>query len=309
MSDFKPMLSGKAPDNLSTLSYPVAVSPKLDGFRAIVIDGVVMSRNLKPIRNAHVQSLFGHAKYNGYDGELIVGDPTSPTCFRDTSSGITSAGGEPDVFFYVFDRTDGPGIAWSARFGLLNAGDNVQVVNHVLAFRAEDILEEEERFLNQGYEGLMIRDPTGPYKNGRSTTREGWLLKLKRFEDSEALVIGMEEKMHNANEATKDKLGHTKRTSHQENLVPLNTMGALIVRDLNTGVVFNIGTGFDDEERRWWWNHPEREASSTEVTNDGGKRIMFILPELIVKYKHFAVGAKDKPRFPTYLGLRDKDDL
>ena len=282
-----PMLSGKAPKDLSTLKYPVAVSPKLDGFRALVIDGVVVSRNLKPIRNKHVQKLFGNPEFNGYDGKLIVGDPTAPDCFNKTSSGVE----------------------WHRRFETLDWSANVTKVTHILALRAEDILEEEERFLNQGYEGLMIRGIHSPYKEGRSTTREGWLLKLKRFQDDEALVIGMEEKMHNANEATKNALGHTERSSHQENLVPMDTMGALIVKALKTGVVFNIGTGFDDETRRWWWFHPDREASSTEVTNDGGRRIMFILPDLITKYKHFAGGAKDKPRFPTYLGIRDTDDL
>jgi DNA ligase-1 len=119
----------------------------------------------------------------------------------------------------------------------------------------------------------------------------------------------MEERMHNANEATTNALGHTQRTSHQENLVPTKTMGALIVSDLKTGVVFNIGTGFDDATRDWWWNHPIRERSSIEIMNDLGMRITFTYPDIIVKYKHFAVGAKDKPRFPAYIGIRDKSDM
>lgn len=306
--NFKPMLSGKAPDNLSTLKYPVAVSPKLDGFRALVIDGILYSRNLKPIRNTHVQKLFGRVEYNGYDGELIVGDPTSKTCFRDTSSGVTSFEGEPDVRFYVFDNMMFPGV-WHERYASIKSSGHVFKADHYIVNHPDEIITYEEQFLNEGYEGLMIRAIEGPYKQGRSTAREGYLLKLKRFEDSEALVIGVEEKMHNANEATVDALGHTSRTSHQENLVPLNTMGALIVRDLKTGVEFNIGTGFDDESRREWWNERNRLLNYYTVLSDGGKRIMFDLPELIVKYKHFAQGGKDRPRFPTYLGLRDKDDL
>ena len=304
-----PMLSGKAPEDLSTLKYPVAVSPKLDGFRALVIDGVVMSRNLKPIRNKHVQKLFGKPEFNGYDGELIVGDPTAPDCFNKTSSGVTRADGEPDVTYCIFDRTDMTGVGWSSRFETLTDHDNVLKVKHTLALTETDILEEEERFLNQGYEGLMIRGITSPYKEGRSTTREGWLLKLKRFQDDEALVIGMEEKMHNANEATKNALGHTERSSHQENLVPMDTMGALVVRDLKTGVVFNIGTGLDDGERAWWWALMLKSPGSVTIGNNGGRVFMFLTPELILKYKHFAIGAKDKPRFPASCGIRDKDDL
>lgn len=310
MVEFKPMLSGKAPDDLTKLNYPVAVSPKLDGFRAIVIDGVVMSRNLKPIRNKHVQSLFGWAEFNGFDGELIVGDPTSKSCFRDTSSGVTRADGEPDVKFYVFDNWNESHAPWRTRFLTLPPHGNLIIrVEHLLVFDSDGVLEEEQRYLEQGYEGLMIRDQSGPYKQGRSTTREGFLLKLKRFEDGEALVIGMEEKMRNANEATKNALGHTQRTSHQENLVPMDTMGALVVRDLKTDVVFNIGTGFDDAERDRWWGHPERENALVMNMNDGGNCVMFTTQDIIVKYKYFAQGSKDKPRFPTYLGIRDKDDV
>ena len=305
----KPMLSGKAPDDLSTLKFPVAVSAKLDGFRALVINGVVCSRNLKPIRNLHVQKLFGKPEYEGYDGELIVGDPRSKTCFRDTSSGVTSAAGEPDVKFYVFDRYNRDE-NWVGRFGSIIGSENVVRVEHSVVFNEMDLLAYEESFLKEGYEGLMIRDSKGPYKQGRSTTREGWLLKLKRFEDSEALIVGMEEKMHNANEATKNALGHTERSSHQENLVPTGTMGALIVRDVNTGVEFNIGTGFDDAERDWWWTeYYTKHLWASGKLNNGGWIHECLDSDTIVKYRFFPQGSKDKPRFPTYLGIRHIDDI
>ncbi len=103
MSDkFRPMLSGEVA--LPKLRYPVIASAKLDGIRAIVIDCVVYSRSMKPIRNKHVQRLFGRAGYNGYDGELIVGPANAEDVYRVTSSGVMSAGGEPDVAFHVFDN-------------------------------------------------------------------------------------------------------------------------------------------------------------------------------------------------------------
>jgi len=309
MIKFRPMLSGKAPDDLSTLNYPLAVSPKLDGFRCIVIDGVAMSRNLKPIRNEYAQELFGRHEYNGYDGELIVGDPTAKDCFNVTSSGVTSREGEPDVRLFVFDNCFHSDY-WAERFASVNMNDNVIVHLHEVCHNHNELLRFEEEYLEQGYEGLMIRALNGPYKEGRSTTREGWLLKLKRFEDSEGLVIGMEEKLHNANEATINALGHTQRTSHQENLVPTGTMGALIIRDLKTNVEFNIGTGFDDATRDWWWNeYYDTNLWRVGKMNNGGIIRECMNPDTIVKYKHFAVGAKDKPRFPAYIGLRDPSDI
>ena len=57
----------------------------------------------------------------------------------------------------------------------------------------------------------MVRTPDSPYKCGRSTEREAWLLKIKRFEDAEAVVLGTYEGMSNMNEAGVDAFGRTKR--------------------------------------------------------------------------------------------------
>lgn len=54
MKPINPMLA-TAVENLDVLKYPVLVSPKLDGIRCLIIDGVAMSRSLKPIPNKHVQ--------------------------------------------------------------------------------------------------------------------------------------------------------------------------------------------------------------------------------------------------------------
>lgn len=298
----KPMLSGKAPKDLSTLTFPLYVSPKLDGIRAIVKDGVLLSRNLKPIPNQFTQELFNHLE--GYDGELIVGPANDKDCFRKTTSGVMSHDGEPDVSFYVFDKWDFSG-TWEQRFDMVESlGETIIKVHHQLVYSVEEITRLEEAYLADGYEGVMLRSPNGLYKFGRSTTREEWLLKLKRFEDGEALVIGMEEKMHNANEATINALGHTERTSHQENLKPLDTLGALIVRDIKTGVEFNIGSGFTDEDRRWWWDQLINIGHVLSYGNNGGAIATITNPDVIVKYQYFPLGSKDKPRFPTYLGIR-----
>lgn len=305
---FKPMLASKAPEDLSLLKYPIAVSPKLDGIRAIVKDGVVLSRSLKPIPNRHVQKMFSHLE--GYDGELIVGPANDKDCFLKTTSGVMSRDGEPLVNYHVFDRHDLTAVTWETRFASLKEEhSSVIKVDHSVVWRPEDVEEKESVYLGMGYEGAMLRDISGPYKNGRSTTREGWLLKLKRFEDSEALVIGMEEKMHNANEATVGELGQTKRTSHQENLEPTGTMGALIVRDLKTEVVFNIGTGFSDVDRDWWWSQINQMHHTMSVQNNGALLIEFLNPSIIVNYTFFATGSKDKPRFPTFKSIRHKDDM
>ena len=288
----KPMLAGKLTEP-EKLRFPVLVSPKLDGVRALIVDGQVMSRDMKLIPNLHVQSLFGHANFNGLDGELILGNPCSKSAFRDTSSAVMSRDGRPQVRFHVFDDFesvyDGFYVRWKMLKQRVKGQTSIVVVDHQVIADHKALAVFEAGALDAGYEGAMIRATDGPYKHGRSTEREGYLLKMKRFDDAEARIIGFDEKMHNANA----KNARGKRTSHQVGLVPTGTLGALKVVGINgtyEGVEFDVGTGFTDEERARIWS---------------------LRPQLmlgIIKFKFFPGGAKDKPRFPTYLGFRDERD-
>ena len=273
------------------------VSPKLDGIRAIVIDGVVVSRNLKPIRNAHVQRLFGgRPEIEGYDGELIVGEPTAKDCYLQTNSGVMSTDGEPDVRFYVFDHIEEPTIEYCRRYVKLSEyqhDDRIRVVRQHGIIDHAALLDLEEYYLGLGYEGVMLRTFMGPrsyYKYGRSTAKEGILNKLKRFVDAEAEVIGYEEEMENTNAATKDALGHTERSMAKEGMVGKGRLGALVCKTPE-GVVFKIGTGYTAKQREDLWKIRDR------------------LPGTFRKYKSFLIGVKDAPRFPVDLGPRDPIDM
>lgn len=290
---FKPLLAASLPD-LSTIQYPVYASRKLDGVRAVIKDGVVLSRSLKPIRNRNVQWLFGRPELNHLDGELIVGNPAASDVYRTTTSVVNRADALDDVRFYVFDdfsKPDSPYLYRRIDTAQRAAELGVKVIP---VFQTEihneaELLEYESISLGAGFEGVMLRSLNGTYKFGRSTLNEGILLKLKRFSDSEAEIIGMVEKMHNENVATVNELGRTARSTAKAGLVPAGTLGALMVRDIHSGVEFEIGTGFDDATRaQLWKDRPIGE---------------------LVKYKFFAVGDYDKPRFPVFLGMRDKGDL
>jgi DNA ligase 1 len=289
---FKPMLAKDA--DLALLRFPLLASAKLDGIRAIVINGVVVSRSLKPIPNKFVQSQFGHLEH--FDGELIVGDPTSKTVYRDTVSHVMSHDkADFDVKFYAFDHIEKPADPYYLRADrlrlewYLHANPAVALLDQSYAHSQEMLQRIEDDHLDHGFEGLILRDPSAPYKFGRSTAKQGHLLKLKRFVDAEATVIGFEERMHNGNEATTDELGHTKRSSHAANKSGLGDLGALVAK--YNGVEFAIGTGFTAEERiDIWANRPQYIGQQ-------------------VKFKFFPVGVKDKPRHPVYLGWRNPIDL
>jgi len=287
-----PMLASST-DGLN-LTYPLLASPKLDGVRALIMNGKVMSRSFKPIPNQFVQDLFGNVDFNGLDGELIVGAPTASNAYRATSSGVMSIEGKPEVKLYVFDDFSFPG-RYQARFESvrkrLKKRPTLIVVEQLIISSHEDLQWFEEQCLRDGYEGVMLRHPDSPYKQGRATPKEGYLMKLKRFEDSEAEIIGVQELMRNTNLATINETGHQERSLKQAGMVKAGTLGALMVRDLKTGVEFEIGTGFDQRARGQLWVQRNRIIGKT------------------VKYKFFPTGSKEKPRFPVYLGFRDKIDL
>ena len=285
----KPMLSHTITDT-SAVKYPVLVSQKLDGIRCLIIDGVAVSRNLKPIRNEYVQAIIGMPEYNGLDGELIVGDPFAEDCCRVTNSGVMSKDGEPDFTFYVFDRWNLPGVNFTDRLPATQSGDRIQRVPHRWAYCEADLLRIEEVLLAKGAEGVMVRSLGGTYKYGRSTMKEGTLGKLKRFSEDDFLVVDFEERFHNANPATVNALGHTERSMHVENMIGRGDLGALVL-EKSDGKRFTCGSGFGDPLRSEIWNNKEKYVRKW------------------AKIKHFAVGVKDLPRFPTFRGFRDENDM
>lgn len=281
---------------LDEIRYPVYVSPKLDGIRCIISGGVALSRSLKPIPNLYVQQML-RGLPDGLDGELIVGKRTAPDVYNKTHRGVMTSSGEPAFTYYVFDRWDLL-VCYEARWqGLLEQayGPRVVLMAAWPASSADQLAHFEEKAVAEGYEGLIVRSPTAMYKHGRSTPKEQGMIKIKRYADSEAEITGFVELMHNHNEATADELGHTKRSSHKENKQAGNTLGALQVRDIHTGVDFEIGTGFTAQERAEIWQHRDELYSRRS--------------ENLVKYRYFPVGIKDRPRHPVFKGWRHIDDL
>lgn len=286
----KPNLSAKCLDT-SKINYPVLCSPKLDGIRCLITEGgLPVTRTLKNVPNDAVREAIKRLRLPQLDGELIVGDAKAPDVYRKTNSGIMAKNGGPDWTYWVFDAyTDG---GFQDRLDKLRravakvSSARVRVVPHVMIANEKALLAYEADHLLAGFEGIMGRSLHATYKQGRSTMREGGLWKLKRFEDSEATILDFDEEMLNANEAKLDNLGHTKRSSHKANKSGKGVLGALKVRDVKSGVEFDIGTGFTAAERHDIW------ANRQAWTG------------LVVKYKYLPIGVKDKPRHPVYLGLR-----
>lgn len=196
--------------------------------------------------------------------------------------------GEPDFKYIRFDCIANPNDPYYLRLQTLRGSD---IIRTDIVQNEEQLLKLEQEYLELGYEGLMARSYDGIYKEGRSTTKEQILLKLKKFEDSEAEVFGFIEQMKNENLITVNEIGKNKRSTKKGNMVPKNTLGALRVRDLKTGAEFKISTGFSDEHRKEIWQNQHSYL---------GK---------LVKYKFQAHGTLNKPRSPVFIGFRSEKDF
>lgn len=302
---FRPMLA--SPMEPSLLRFPMLSSPKIDGVRTLCIDGKPMSRSMKVIPNRHIQRLFAeHAEIlEGLDGELVCGAPYAEhpedNVFNRTVGNVMRHDGEPKFTFYVFDHitTDG---GFHARFRHAvqrtfhpQCPDWAMTLPHLMIETAEQLDQREQFQFSLGYEGMMLRDPNGPYKQGRSTAREGYLLKVKRHADAEAVIVGFEEEMENQNEAFTSEIGRTKRSTAQEGLVGKGRLGSFIVEGVQSqvfaGVRFNVGTGIDHATRENYWQRRE---------------------ELIgqcITYRYLPVGSLDAPRHPVFKGMRPSFDM
>jgi DNA ligase-1 len=291
----KPMRAAAATDDeIETLINQfgqMIASPKLDGIRCSIQHKKVLTKSLKRVPNLYVQKNLADIKLHGYDGELIVGSPTAHDVYRTTNSGVMRIKEEPDFQLYVFDdcvrqypyRIRRPTESYNHPF--------IKIVEHMIIESMHDMYAYEKSCLDQGYEGIVLRDPTAMYKNGKSTAKQGGSVKVKRFTDGEAIIESMEELMHNDNEATTNELGRTQRSSRKENKRPAGTMGKIICKDVETGVEVKIGTGFSAKERQEMWNNQSRYIG------------------VLWKYKSFKIGVKDKPRHSVSLGPRHPSDM
>lgn len=286
----KPMKSAdlaKYDNDLSKLRYPLIAQPKLDGLRCIINHGVALSNNLEPFRNKFLQAW---AKgWDNMDGELIVGPATGGNVLGRTQSGIMAFEGEPDFTFHWFDRPRTErGENYTQRLRSLKEPrePRVLVVDHQWCHDSTELSLYESECVAEGYEGVMTRDPEGPYKYGRSTLKEGWLVKIKRFTDGEAKVVGVEEAEQNTNEATTDNLGRTKRSAAQAGKVGKGMVGTIIAHDKKWGELRLAPGTMNHAERALYWADQGALLGRT------------------VHWRCFGYGLKDKPRFARFYGFR-----
>lgn len=290
----RPMLAAAYRDG-ADLSFPLLATPKIDGVRALIVNGRLVSRSFKLIPNVALRAALEAMLPEGADGEISCG-----SSLYDTTSAVMSEHHvTKHIMFSWFDWAYDLDASYGERADAIREytrNRNLKT-KHVIVVPlvpnrindARDLERYEAAMLARGHEGIVVRAPHGRYKCGRSTLKEGLMIKIKRENDFEALIIGTEELMHNMNEAQADNFGNAKRGSSKRHLVPGGTLGSIVAQGFESGT-FRVGTGFSGDERDALW------ANRDTIVGQ------------LVKYKCAGRGSQGLPRSPVFVGIRHYDD-
>jgi len=287
---------GKYKPGLSDITWPMWCSPKLDGWRMLAHPTLgPVTQSFKSIPNIQVrgglEEIIGGSDL---DGEINCTHPDGTVMpYNDTQSRLASHAGQPSWKFTAFDCFQHIDDTFEDR--MMKAHHTVIGINHPNVEYLPHMLIESN-CLGEGYEGVVLRKPEGPYKCGRSTFNQAWMLKWKPWEDAEGIIVGIEELMHNDNEQTTSLLGLAKRSSHKDNLTPSGMAGYFILDTETWGRVrCGGGKGFDHDTRRRVWTDYLQSLDDCVSPPFFGRRVVF---------RYQAFGMKDKPRFPNLKGFR-----
>jgi len=196
-----PMLAKRFDEQGDKIVYPAFTQPKFDGHRciAMVASGkcTLWSRTRKPITGLpHIVEAIENLNLKQdttFDGELYNHD------FKDKFEELTSFIRNPEpkegyevVQYHIYDVADNTR-EYHQRNDLLELlipnKDPLIRVKTVLVHDEDELIQEFEEFLKQGYEGSMVRNMDGKYVNKRSLD----LQKIKEFQDAEFEIVGVEE--------------------------------------------------------------------------------------------------------------------
>ena len=301
---------------LDKVKYPIYVSPKFDGVRALNLNGTLTGRSLDPFEGFGITDYFSGDWTLGLDGEMVLGpDPCADRlCSLTTGAmgrfkGVTEMA---DLHWWVFDLVtpDTVGLRYKARYEMLRA--RVTALNHPRIHLMPNAHVGTRTLLDEliardaanGCEGTIIRNPDAVYKEGRATKKNQELWRVKPWGDFEILVTGITEGQKNTNEAKTNTLGRTERSSAKAGMVPNGEVGSIqgtLVKDIvvnggaltiPAGTLVTAGSGkMTEVEAAHFWTHQD------EIVGH------------FAKVKTMLYGVKDLPRFPTFESLRLKQDM
>lgn len=281
-----------------SLRFPYLASCKLDGYRAFNQWKQVRTSSGTPVLNNYTRNLFSGKEFEGLDGELIVGPWNDKNAFHNTSGPVRRQDGDPAVKWYVFDDRSDPRAPFqdrieSARLRIERCGHpSIVYLPHKIITNLDEMYEFEQEAVNDDFEGIMLRSPTGPYKFGRSTVNENYLLKVKRFITEEATITALEERMENLALSIEDNFGRAKKSVSKDNQIGTGMVGAFVVESEKWPEPFRISaTTLGHKGAKDAWENPHNYIGQ------------------LARFKYFPHGVVNAPRHGVFEAIRGREDL
>lgn len=275
-------------------------STKLDGVRCIAIVNPVeqtveffsrqgkLFTTLERLKSPLLTLLKNYKDITVFDGELCIIDENGNENFSAAVQKVTKKDViAEDIKYCIFDimplevfNNDG-GKIFSERYNeyinLYNANkEDDAVFKHIMPLLQERITTQDQfdKWTNwvkdNGWEGFMLRKDM-PYKSGRIKD----LIKVKKFQDAEYIVEGIE----------------TGKASYNEGgMKEYDIVSAIVIS--HKGNKVNVGSGLSKEQRIAWYNDPTQIIGKTvtvqyfeESTNKNDSSISLRFPVLKFVYE------------------------
>ena len=301
---FKPMLAPNEKVDLATVHYPLLASQKLDGIRVLFIDGQILSRSLKPIQNKQLCAKFEPLRiYSESRNVILDGEIFSPELtFQQITHFVMTQDLEGEELpaslkFYGFDLIRQLDLAESftnrtanLKKALEQVPDIAVAVEQVTVRSTEEVMALFTATLEGGLEGLILRDPTGRYKAGRGTIKEGLIYKLKPWETFDAAIeaVIQSTEAREGSEKKVNELGRSVTSKKKDDRVLIEKASAFQVS--YNKLPLKVTIAMTDEEKEEVWANQGKYIGRT------------------IEYKGMLVGSKDLPRHPVFLRFRDDKD-
>jgi DNA ligase 1 len=302
--DFKPMKFPNDSVSFDVVDKPYLASTKLDGFRCVFKNGLMLSNSLKELPCKQLQTRFEHmkrlSKETGliYDGEIFSPEMTFQKISHFCMTQDLEEEKLPDsLCFNMFDLVDmnNPGLTAIQRYELYKELKQpfVKIIEQRLITTPAEAENMFNEALSNNFEGLMLKNPTGKYKYNRVTTKSGDGFKLKPYRTYDMLIIGIEQAtvVDPEAEITKNELGHSRTSKKKGDRIPIEQASAYVVQ-MDDGRTLKATIAETHEQKQYIWTHQSEFI---------GKH---------VEVRAMEVGAKDVPRHPTTVKIiRMREDL
>lgn len=290
----KPLLFPNDPYSIDDVQDgPKIASRKLDGIKLLFLPEGIRTRSMKQVPNKRLREKFDtiikYCKENNIilDGEVYSHDLK----FQEITGCVMSYDKEvpESLKFYCFDAVvDGYfNMPFEWRLNHIPELEGLEKVEQRLMWTRKEVKDFFEKALEEGYEGLIIRHPDSPYKQGRFTLKQEMGFKLKPYSTYDARIKGIVQATKVNPDADKktNELGYSETSRKKGDRVPVEMVSAFVV-DWD-GVEQKVTYAATDEQKKWAWDNQEQ------------------LIGKMIEFKAMEVGSKDRLRHPVFIRFRE----